>query len=257
MCGFFVCGYFIIVFHCDLFYFCRRKINLIMRYKLLLFVSSFIFAFNLSAQTVSERSSSFVHIQSVSGVKAEKVRADQSVSRFAVSTNAVDWSWYITPNLDLQYAVARRWTIAGTAKYNNWTYWDEGVDKRNRQCRQEYALGFRYWPWYTYSGWWFNAGAQYQEYSRRQPENIFRKEEGDAVGLSLGAGYSVQVTPMLNVDFGMGFWGGHKYYKVYESTDKACPECGKRVDRIDGSEDPSQGWFILPNYVSVSLMLIL
>lgn len=187
----------------------------------------------------------------------QRVKAsDERTSRIALSTNSVDWIWYVTPNIEVQYAVHRRWTLDATAKYNNWTYHDKDADKRNRQCRQEYSLGFRFWPWYTYSGWWFGANAQYQDYSRRQFRNIYRKEEGDAFGLSVGGGYSVQIKPWLNLDFGIGIWGGRKYFKVYESADWACPECGKRVDRTDGSEIPSRGWFVLPNYALASLMFI-
>lgn len=190
-------------------------------------------------------------------VVRQRVKAsDERTSRIAMSTNAVDWMWYVTPNIEIQYAIHRRLTLDVKAKYNNWTYYDKDAYKRNRQCRQEYSLGFRFWPWYTYSGWWFGADAQYQEYSRRQLQNIYRKEEGDAFGLSAGVGYSVQIKPWFNIDFGIGIWGGKKYYKVYESVDWACPECGKRVDRVDGNEAPSQGWFILPNYALVSLMFI-
>ena len=189
-------------------------------------------------------------------VKKRVKASDERTSRIAMSTNAVDWAWYVTPNIEIQYAVHRRWTLDATAKYNNWTYFDKDAYRRNRQCRQEYSLGFRFWPWYTYSGWWFGMNAQYQDYSRRQVRNIYRKEEGDAFGLSAGAGYSVHIKPWLNIDFGIGFWGGKKYYKVYESADWACPECGKRVDRVDGNEAPSRGWFILPNYALASLMFI-
>lgn len=185
------------------------------------------------------------------------VAADEMTSRLSVATNAVDWAWYLTPNLEMQFALHRHWTIDLTAKYNAWTFMDTDPVRRDRQCRQEYSCGFRYWPWYTYSGWWFGASTKYQEYSRRQFQNILRKEEGDAFGVSVSAGYSVHIKSWLNVDFGVGLWGGRKYYKIYESADKACPECGKRVDRVDGNENPSRAFFFLPDFVSVSLMFVL
>lgn len=189
--------------------------------------------------------------------KKMKVVADEYTSRLALSSNAIDWAWYITPNIEAQYAISRRWTLDATAKYNNWTFKNEDPNRRNRQCRQEYSIGVRFWPWYTYSGWWIGANAKYQEYSRRQTQDIYRKEEGDAFGLSLSGGYSLQIKSWLNLDFGIGFWGGPKLYKVYESDNKACPECGKRIDRLDGSEKPSNSWFILPDFASISIMFIL
>lgn len=186
----------------------------------------------------------------------KEVRADENTSRFAVSTNIVDWGWYFTPNLDFQYAVSRRLTLEASSKFNNWTFHDGSAERRNRQCRQEYSLGLRYWPWYTYSGWWLAGEVQYQEYSRRPVDNVFRKEEGDAAGLAVSAGYSIHVNSWFNIDVGVGVWSGAKIYKIYESADKACPECGKRVDRLDGIDDPSRGFFFLPDEARIALMFI-
>lgn len=185
-----------------------------------------------------------------------QIRADEKTSRFAVSTNLVDWGWFFTPNLDLQYGVSRRFTLQASGKFNNWTFHNESAERRNRQCRQEYSLGFRFWPWYTYSGWWIAADAQYQEYSRRPLNNVFQKEEGNAVGLVLSGGYSIHIASWFNIDVGVGVWSGPKWYKTYESVSNACPECGKRVDRLDGSEHPSRGIFFLPDEARISLMFI-
>lgn len=184
------------------------------------------------------------------------LKADSGISRFAISTNVVDWGWFLSPNLEIQYAVGRHVSLDASAIYNGWTYNNSDMQKRNRQCRQEYSLGMRWWPWYVYSGWWVGAGAQYQEYSRRPMDNVFHKEEGDAYGITLSGGYSIHVNPWFNVDIGLGFWAGSKSYKVYESVDKACPECGKRIDRTDGSEAPSKGFFFSPEQVLISLMFI-
>lgn len=199
---------------------------------------------------------SFTLVSNAQGGGSNRISADENTSRFAFSTNAVDWAWFVTPNIDLQYAVGRRFTIEATAKFNGWTFFDQSAEKRNRQCRQEYSLGMRFWPWYTYSGWWVGAEAQYQEYSRRPVANVFRKEEGDAAGVALSAGYSIQVLSWFNIDVGLGFWGGQKWYKTYESVDRACPECGKRVDRLDGSDAPSQSFFLMPDEARIALMFI-
>lgn len=188
--------------------------------------------------------------------KTTVIKADGSISRWCVSTNAVDWAWFVTPNANVQFSLSRHFTLEAGFRYNAWTYFGSVSDKRNRQCRQNYFVGLRYWPWYTYSGWWIGAKAQYEEYSRRQWKNIYRKEEGDAVGLGISAGYSIQLLPWLNLDFGVGVWGGGKSYKVYQDMDNACPECGRRVDYNGIDDAPSKGFFFMPNEVTVGLMFI-
>lgn len=182
-------------------------------------------------------------------------RESKYISRWAVSTNVADWAYFLTPNVDVQYSVAKNVSLEAGAKVNFWTFNDNDPKKRNRQARQEYALGIRVWPWHVYSGWWIGAKAQYLEYSRRQFDNKYRKEEGQAYGVDVSGGYSLQITPWLNFDFGLGLWLGGKSYKVYEDT-VYCPECGKRVDGSAFSDNPSRGFFILPNELVLSLMFI-
>jgi hypothetical protein len=48
----------------------------------------------------------------------------------------------------------------------------------------------------------------------------------------------------LNLDFGLGLWGGQKTYITY-----ACPSCGKITGK--GSK-----WFLAPNEIRVSIAYI-
>lgn len=183
-------------------------------------------------------------------------KADDRTARWAVSTNVADWGWYATPNVNAQWAVARHVSAEAEAKYNNWTFKDSSPTARNRQARQEYSLGARWWPWYVYSGWWAGAGAQYQEYSRRPMNHSDRKEEGDAYGVYVSGGYALQIKPWLNLDFGLGFWTGAKSYKLYQDSKQACPTCGKRIDKDDLDDSPSHKGFILPDELKISLMFV-
>lgn len=185
----------------------------------------------------------------------EVFKESKYISRWSVSTNVADWCYFITPNVDVQYSIAKNVSLDASAKLNFWTFNDNNPEKRNRQARQEYGLGVRVWPWYVYSGWWFGAKLQYQEYSRRPFNNVYRKEEGEAFGGAVSAGYSLQLSPWLNLDFGVGMWLGGKQYRVYEDS-VACPHCGKRVDKNAFSNDPSRSFFILPNELMISLMFI-
>ncbi|MCQ2220270.1 MAG: DUF3575 domain-containing protein [Prevotella sp.] len=157
----------------------------------------------------------------------------------SVSTNIVGYADFLTINAEASYGVARHWSIDVGFMYNPWTFKSEWGGACNER-RTVYA-GTRYWPWNVYSGWWIGAKAQWEEYSRggiRSPQT----EEGDAYGVGASAGYSLMLHRNLNLDFGLGLWGGYKKYTVYR-----CPTCGK----IDESGAKA---FIMPSDVSVSLM---
>ena len=166
----------------------------------------------------------------------------QSRARLAVGQNFADYLMLGTLNADLQYSVHRSWTLQAGARYNGWTF--RHRSENQFQARQQtYCLGARWWPWYTYSGWWAGARLQYQEYNRGgilSPET----EEGDAYGMSLGGGYALHLNHWLNVDFGLYGWGGMTRYVRY-----ACPYCGRRTD--SGTRP-----FVLPDEVRIALQFI-
>lgn len=163
-------------------------------------------------------------------------------ARLALEQNVADYLFLGTLNASVQYSVHRRWTLGLGARYNGWT-WRYGGDTQFESRRQTYYFGARWWPWYTYSGWWVGAKLQYEEYNRggiRSPET----EEGDAFGLAAGGGYAVHVNRWLNVDFGMYGWGGATRYVTY-----ACPYCGRRTG--EGTKA-----FLLPDELRIALQFI-
>ena len=163
-------------------------------------------------------------------------------ARFAFSQNLADYLFLGTLNAELQYSIHRSWTLLGGARYNNWT-WRHRQESQFEARQQTYYLGVRWWPWYTYSGWWVGSRMQFQEYNRGgifSPET----EEGDAYGVGLSGGYSLHVNRWLNVNFGLGAWGGLTRYVSY-----ACPYCGKRTG------EGTKGFF-LPDELLIALELI-
>jgi len=188
-------------------------------------------------------------------------------ARMALSVNAVDLGWFLTPNLGMQYAVGRHWTVKAEVKYNRWTFNDGSADSRVRHARQEYSLGGRWWGWYTYTGWWIGLSAKYREYSGCGLSSLnpgswgdrYVKEEGDAVGAALSFGYSVQITEWLDIDFGLGIWGGNAWYRQYsgeaDGSGNVCPRYGKRTDAsVDAPA--SHTLFIAPDEVMVTAVFI-
>ena len=165
-----------------------------------------------------------------------------SGQRLAVSQNLADDRVLGTLNGEVQYSVHRSWTLGAGARYNNWT-WRARRDDQFESRQKTFYLGARWWPWYTYSGWWAGGRLQYQEYNRGGLDGP-QTEEGDAFGLSFGGGYAVHVNSWLNVDFGLYGWGGMTKYVTY-----ACPYCGQRTD--EGTKA-----FFLPDEVRVALQFI-
>lgn len=166
-----------------------------------------------------------------------------SAQDWSVSTNAMDYVSLGTLNAEVSMATSRHISINASARINPWTFHKGDPSKQMQNRQQTYAVGIRYWPWHIYSGWWMSGMAQYQEYNRGGIISA-TTEEGDAYGLSIGAGYSLMLHEHWNLDFGLSLWGGQKTFVTY-----ACPSCGKITEK--GAK-----WFFLPNDLRVSIAYI-
>ncbi|MBR1705301.1 MAG: DUF3575 domain-containing protein [Bacteroidales bacterium] len=164
-----------------------------------------------------------------------------SAQQFAVGTNVLDYADLGTLNIEGSASVARRWTLVAAARYNPFLYQAEEGPVSARQ--QVYAAGVRYWPWHVYSGWWLGTVLQYQEYNRggiRSPET----DEGDRYGAGFSVGFSYMLHPHVNLEAGLGFWGGYDRYVTY-----SCPVCG--LTRAAGER-----FFLLPNDLKLALLYV-
>ena len=118
--------------------------------------------------------------------------------------------------------------------------------EKNDQHHQQQAvyLGFRYWPWYVYSGWWFGIKGQYKDFAT---SGIWRPalNTGSSVGAGLSAGYTFLLHERLNLDFGIGAWGG----RMLKHTLYECPVC------LDIRETGPK-WFAGIDEISISIIYI-
>ena len=163
--------------------------------------------------------------------------------RFGISVNLLDYARLGTLNIDASYAASRHWSVGAGARYNPFTF-HEGDPERQFQYRQQsYAVGARYWLWHTWSGWWFASKARYQEYNAGGL-GTRETEEGDRAGAGLYVGYTHMLAPYLNMEFGLGFWGGMSWYTRY-----SCPTCGMTLDK--GSE-----YFVRPDDFMISVVYV-
>ena len=140
--------------------------------------------------------------------------------RFSVGTDGLQWLELGTMNAEASIAIAQNFSIHAGAGVNPWTFRKGNAERQFENRLITYWGGARWWPWYVYSGWWVGLNVRYMLYNRG---GIFvsQTEEAEAIGGGLMGGYSIMLNDVLNLDIGVGFWGGGKTYTVYE-----CPVCG-------------------------------
>ncbi len=169
---------------------------------------------------------------------------DCMAQRFSVSTNLLDYAALGTMNIEGSCSISRRISITAGARYNPFTFRKSDPDRQLQLRQQSYSIGVRAWPWHAWSGWWLAGKGRYQEYNFGGLMNNPETQEGDRLGLGFYAGYTHMLGPHLNMEFGMGFWGGIDFYRKY-----SCQVCGTTL---------SQGrkGFILPDDFMIALVYV-
>lgn len=165
-------------------------------------------------------------------------------TRFALSTDLVDWANLGTVNLEAGVSLHQHFSVHAGAKYNPWSFKTRnlGLALYNKQTTA-YA-GFRYWPWYVLSGWWVGAQAQYTDF---EETGVWRHalDTGKALGGGVSFGYTLMLHENLNLEFGAGVWAGRRF----EHTLYCCPDCMK-------VRESGPGNFVALNDISISLMYV-
>ena len=169
---------------------------------------------------------------------------EKSKTQFALSTDVVDWASLGTINLEAGVSVHQHFSVQAGAKYNPWNFETGRLDMPLYAHQTSAYAGFRYWPWYVFSGWWLGVQAQFTQY---EETGIWRPalDTGSAVGGGMSFGYTLMLHEKLNLEFGAGVWAGRRY----KHTLYCCPEC---MDvRASGPSD-----FVALNDISVALMYV-
>lgn len=166
-----------------------------------------------------------------------------AAQKFAVSTNLVEWANFATANLDASLSVSQHISLFVGGRYNPWEFRTaKGMQVYEKQ-KTAYA-GFRYWPWYVYSGWWVGGKLRYSDFSYT---GVIRPKlaEGKSVGAAVNFGYTWMIHERFNIEVGGGIWGGrHLDYAMYMT-----PE-----NMLVKSEGPRN--FVFIDDLSVSLMYV-
>lgn len=164
--------------------------------------------------------------------------------RFAIGMNLLGIPELLTLDVHADVAVSRKISVNAGFEYNpfSWrTYGPPEIQFQNR--KRVFHAGVRYWPFYVYSGWSVNMKVQYREFNTGgiiSPVTY----EGDAFGAGIVFGYSFIVNRWMNIELGVGLWGGAAYYSKYE-----LPRRGRLME--DGLS-----WFVAPDDIRLSVTFL-
>lgn len=163
--------------------------------------------------------------------------------KISVSTNILDYAAFGTLNAEASVAVSRHWSLVAGAKYNPFTFNESDLEEQFQYRQQTYSVGVRLWPWHIWTGWWFSSALRYQEYNMG---GLLSREvqEGDRFGIGFYSGYTHMLSSHVNLEFGLGLWGGWDKYTRYD-----CPACGL-------TSDSGNKVFLLPDELKISIAYV-
>ena len=161
-----------------------------------------------------------------------------------LSTNLLDCANFGTINGEIGLALSNHFSVYAQGKYNPFEFDFKGKRGQINNRLMSVGLGSRFWLWHTYSGWFFMSHASWWKYNIGGL--LWRHSyEGDAYGITLGAGYTLMLGPKWNMEFGAGLMGGYTDYTKYD-----CTVCGKITGR-------RRGFFAAPNNLMVQVTYLL
>lgn len=173
----------------------------------------------------------------VCSLSADAVRAQN----MHLATNLLDYVNFGTINAEFGLSPTPKWSLYIKGRYNPFTF---NFGKRMQNRVGSVALGAKYWFWYSNSGWFLNSNLGYSVFNTGGILDGYAYE-GDACGITAGAGYALMLGKSWNLDFGFGLQGGMASYTKY-----ACPRCGK-------VESSHRRFYIVPAGFMVQLSRII
>ena len=156
----------------------------------------------------------------------------------------------LTPNLGMEFGLGRKTTLEVSAGWNPW-----GLDgKENDNKKLVHIIvqpEFRWWTCERFNGHFFGLHAQGAVFNISQHKlGLFDFEkqyryQGHALGAGVSYGYSVMLSPVINLEFtaGLGVW-----WLDYDRY--SCDKCARTAEPFDK-------FYFGPTKAAVSLVFIL
>lgn len=158
------------------------------------------------------------------------VQTRSEKARWALSLNLADAALFGTAGASLQWGPSRHLTVENGLRLNALSFRDDTLYDQ----RQTFYTGLRWWPWHIYSGFYVRGTAQV-EAARRKGIALVTNGAVEAYGAGLSAGYALMLSRHLNLEAGVGCWGG-------------------RIRTVGATE---RSWFIAPDGINLSLTFVL
>lgn len=137
-----------------------------------------------------------------------------SAQRMAVKTNALYWL-ATTPNVGMEFALNRKWTVELAGAYNPWTFKD---DKKMRFWLVQPEA--RYWFCEKFEGHFIGIHAHGAQFFGGFDE---KRYDGYLAGGGLAYGYQWILSPRWNLEAAIGLGYARLWYK--ESPRIPCMKC--------------------------------
>lgn len=158
-----------------------------------------------------------------------------------LATNLLDYVNFGTINAEFGLSPSPKWSYYVKGRYNPFTF-RLGKQMQNRVASM--AVGAKYWFWYSNSGWFLNSNTGYTVFNTAGIIDGYAYE-GDALSVTVGAGYALMLGKKWNLDFGFGVQVGIASYTKF-----ACPRCGK-------FEYSRQRFYVVPGSLMIQLSRII
>lgn len=183
----------------------------------------------------------FLRISAIAVLIFMHQAARPAENKITLSTNLLGYAALATINADIGIALQRHWSLHAGGRYNPFSY-GHGADRFHIKQGSGY-LQARYWPWYSFSGWY--AGGKLQ-FSRFNTGGILsgKTRQGDAAGFGIEGGYALMLGKSINLEFSIGIWSGWTSFAEYSS-----PRCGPMEREV-------RKFFIFPDDVKISIQIL-
>lgn len=144
----------------------------------------------------------------------------------SIGTNLLSLLTFGTMEADFGLGLSRHYSLHLKGIYNPFSWQASEQILQNKQATL--ALQGRYWPWFIFSGWYYGTKLQYSVFNRGGL-HCPRIKDGIAYGIGLETGYAWMMSKHLNLEFGIGLWGGYASTRTFASA-----RCGKLLERHQG-----------------------
>ncbi len=167
----------------------------------------------------------------------------------AIKTNLLYGATTLTPNLAVEWGVAKRHTLEIAFSHNPWNQ-KANLQNNDKLLHWMVRTEYRFWFCERYNGHFIGAHAFYSAYniSGKHVPLLFDKTyryEGDALGAGLSYGYHQALTKRWSLEFNIGVGMAYMEYDRYD-----CQLCDK-------NEVPKTKTYLGPTRLGVSLVYLI